>query len=79
MQQVILQWKGSPDTTSGEATFTLVDGEIKKPFTIKLEKFSDGFELHQMMEELQKNSIKEGMETISRMVKNTLNTAVGKL
>ena len=79
MQQVIFQWKGSPDTTSGEATFTLVDGENKKPFTIKLQKFSDGFKLHQMMEELQKNSIKEGMETISYMVKNTLNTAVGKL
>ena len=79
MQQVIFQWKGSPDATSGEATFTLVDGENKKPFTIKLQKFSDGFELHQMMEELQKNSIKEGMETISYMVKNTLNTVVGKL
>lgn len=79
MQQVIFQWKGSPDTVSGEATFTLIDGEIKKPLTIKLEKFSDGFELHQMMEELQKNSIKEGMETISYMVKNTLNTVVGKL
>ena len=72
--RVQFTWAGSadPEVLSGIATFRLISGNTYKDTAIPFHSFEDAFAVNQLLLDLQRYSIDDGMESIAHVVKNAM-------